>query len=105
MSLSDRLKSRIAGAVDPMLTPRNSDRIWAFVEKYALGEEIFDAWRKLRNRSAHGGQINYGEMEKVWDCRNKVLHLCHSIVLAFIGYSGIRTNHGVPGLPTEKFKG
>jgi hypothetical protein len=104
ISLRDSVKNRIRGRVEQMLTTRNSDRILAFVEKYALGEEIFDAWRKLRNRSAHGGQINYGEMEKVWDRRNKVLHLCHSIVLAFIGYSGIRTNHGVPGLPTEKFE-
>ena len=104
MSVSSTLKSRIAGAIDPMLTPRNSDRIWAFVNRYRLGEEIFDAWKKLRNLSAHGGRIPYGEMEKVWHRRNQVLHLCHSIVLAFIGYSGVRTNYCVPGHPNEEFK-
>jgi hypothetical protein len=103
MQLRDSLKRRIPGAVDAMLTPRNSDRIRAFVDKYGLGEEIFQAWKRFRNLCAHGGRIPYKEMEKVWDQRCKVLHLCHSIVLAFIGYSGIRTNYSVRGNATEKF--
>lgn len=89
MSLSETLRGRISGAVDAMLNPRNSDRIRAFVKKRGLDPGIFEAWSKLRNRCAHGGQIQSTEMQKTWDQRCKVLRLCHQIVLAFIEYSEV----------------
>jgi len=99
MALSETVKKRIDGAAEAMLRPRNSDRMKAFVKKYALGEDVFQAWRELRNLCAHGGRVPYAEIQKVWDQRCKVLHLCYSIVLAFIGYSGSRTNYHMRGYP------
>jgi hypothetical protein len=67
MSLSETLRGRISGAVDAMLNPRNSDRIRAFAKKRGLDPGIFEAWSKLRNRCAHGGQIRSTEMQKAWE--------------------------------------
>jgi hypothetical protein len=99
MAFPEKLQNRLAGAAKGMLNPDNASAIRAFVQNYGLDLDVLKAWQDLRRSSAHGGPIPYEKLDEIWEKRSKVLFLCHSIVLAFIGYSGKRTNYHQKGHP------
>lgn len=99
MGLSENLTRRLDGAAKGMLNPDNASAIRAFVQNYGLDLDVLKAWQDLRRSSAHGGPIPYEKLDEIWEKRSKVLSLCHAIVLAFICYSGKRTNYHQRGYP------
>jgi hypothetical protein len=106
LDLSTRSKDRITKATEPFLSPSGSDRLHSFIVKFGLDMGLHRAWKKSRNPSAHGELINLSSsnVSKILERRNKVLYLCHAIVLAFIGYSGPHTRYDVPGYPVRAWK-
>jgi len=60
---------------------------------------LYETWSSMRNSAAHGAD-SVGDIEKRWLDLNRVLFLFHSLVLAFIRYSGLRADYCEPGVPT-----
>jgi hypothetical protein len=85
LDLNEEVKDRISKATKPMLAPSSSDRLHKFIERYGLDPEIFRAWKKSRDPSAHGDFLDLKKFPLILKRRNNVLYLCHAIVLAFIG--------------------
>ncbi len=101
--LSDSFKNRIKGSADAYTSPSGQDRLYRFITKFALDPKIHDVWKKARNPVAHGTLIDLfsGDVAKILEQRNKVLYLCHAIVLGYIGYSGPHTRYDVLGYPVR----
>lgn len=101
--LSDSFKKRIKGSADAYKSPSGQDRLYRFITKFALDPKIYDVWKKARNPVAHGTLIDLfsGDVAKIVEQRNKVLYLCHAIVLGYIGYSAPHTRYDVLGYPVR----
>ena len=82
-----------------MQSASSSDLLLKFIERYHLDPSIFRAWKKSRNPSAHGIFVDLSRFPEILPRRNKVLYLCHAIVLAFIDYKGPHTRYDIPGYP------
>jgi hypothetical protein len=104
--LSPSFRERVTKATEPFLSASGSDRLHSFIVKFGLDTGIHQAWKKSRNPSAHGELVNLtgGNASKVVERRNKVLYLCHAIVLGFIGYSGPHTRYDLRGYPVQVWK-
>jgi hypothetical protein len=100
LDLNEQVKDRISKATMPMLAPSSSDRLHKFIERYGLDREIFRAWKKSRNPSAHGDFLDFSKFPLILERRVKVLYLSHAIVLAFTGYTGPHTRYDRPGYRT-----
>jgi hypothetical protein len=99
LDLEADFKERIAGAVKPMLSASSSDRLHNFIKRYHLDSSILRAWKDSRNPSAHGNFVDLSTFPEILSRRNKVLYLCHAIVLAFIDYQGPHTRYDISGYP------
>jgi hypothetical protein len=104
LDLSDKVKNRIKGATERMLSSSTAELFRNFVVKSELDPGLLKAWNKARNTSAHGKFIDLSKFPQAVERRNKVLYLCHAIVLAFIGYSGPHTRYDLPGYPVAAWK-
>jgi hypothetical protein len=103
LDLSTRFKDRIAKATELFLSASGSDRLHSFIAKFGLDLGIHQGWKKSRNPSAHGEllSLSSSNASQILERRNKVLYLCHAIVLGFIGYSGPHTRYDIPGYPVR----
>ena len=98
LELQESTRARLAGALQAMKHPRNTDRLKSFIAAQNLDPGLYATWSKMRNAVAHGLE-NSAEMDVQWAALNKVLYLFHSLVLTYIGYSGRRTDYSTVGLP------
>ncbi|HEY2801849.1 MAG TPA: hypothetical protein VGI85_14760 [Chthoniobacterales bacterium] len=99
MKLSDENGGRIRGSIRAMRRPRNSDIIRTFIEKHNLPIGLFDSWNRLRQAAAHGAGGGGRDFEAILKLKGEVLSLFYSLVFATIGYSGPRSDYGLPGWP------
>jgi hypothetical protein len=102
-SLSQTFYSRLNGCLDSLLETRNSDLVREFTRRYSLEQRVFESWRDLRNKSAHGGLVSTSKFDETFRKLCDVHYLCYNIVLAFIGYTGPRTNYAQSGFPIENW--
>jgi hypothetical protein len=103
LDLEEDFKKRIAGAVKPMLSASSSDRLHNFIKQFHLDPTILRSWKDSRNPSAHGNFVDLSTLPEILSRRNKVLYLCHAIVLAFIDYQGPHTRYDIPGYPHSEW--
>jgi hypothetical protein len=104
--LSKSFKKRVKGSVQGYTSASAQDRLYHFITKFSLDPTIHDVWKKARNPVAHGTLIDLytDDVKKILEQRNKVLYLCHAIVLGYIGYSGPHTRYDVLGYPVTEWK-
>lgn len=91
-------KARILGSLNAMKKARNSDIVREFVSQNGLDVGLFQAWRKLRNSSAHG-DADAHEIEKLVKLRHETISLLYSMSFQVIGYAGPRTDSSLPNFP------
>jgi hypothetical protein len=98
MDLKPASVKRISGSLVSMKKPRNSDRLKAFIETRGLPPALYSKWKSLRNTTAHGTD---GDLTDAgyWADKHVVLYLFHAEILAFIGYTGPRTDYMTNGYP------
>lgn len=99
MPLSQQNRDRISGTLNAMRKPRNSDILRAFITTNRLPKDLYAAWSRLRNASAHGGGAGGREIEEILRLRYQVLSLLYSLVFTAINYGGARTDYSLPGWP------
>lgn len=94
------LRKRVEGMVRNINNPSNSDGLKTFIFTQAsntsTAQEIFGAWRKLRNPSTHGKRADPDTINEIRRRTRVVLDLCYSLVLARIGYLNRRSIYGHP---------
>jgi hypothetical protein len=104
-TISPKLYAKLAISLDHYLDKNHrGNLIRAFTEKRGLDNSLYKAWNYLRNRHAHGEPIAEGNYEDTVERIRLTLYLCYTMVLAFIGYSGWRTNYTIPGFLDEEFR-
>lgn len=103
VTLTEVSRTRINGTINSMRSPRNSDVIRAFITNNGLAPGLFESWRRLRNASTHGDNIDVRDMDNILRMKYEVLSLLYSLVLAAINYTGTRTDYSIQGWPTQQW--
>lgn len=99
LDVSDTAKSRISGSLSGFKKPRNTDFLHEFIKANNLNADFFDAWKRLRHHSAHGGTSGNREIAETIQLRDSVLTLLYSLVFGAINYKGPRTDYSQHGWP------
>ena len=96
--------ARVAGAIDGMSSTSASDRLHALIQAGALEEEDRKAWKRIRNKTAHGSfEIDTGKMQQVLDDVFRLTTLIYKLVFLLIGYSGSYSNRAPRGWRDDQF--
>ena len=102
--LDSSLISRVVSAVQNMSSMSASDKLHALVQSGALDEEDRKAWKRIRNRSAHGSfEVNPKQMQSVLDDVFRLTTLIYKLVFLLIGYSGAYSNRAPRGWRDDQF--
>lgn len=96
--------ARLAGAIKGMSSTSASDRLHALIQAGALEEEDRKAWKRIRNKTAHGSfEIDSGKLQQVLDDIFRLTTLIYKLVFMLIGYSGSYSNRAPRGWRDDKF--
>ena len=102
--LESSLISRVVSSVQNMSSMSASDKLHALVQSGALDEEDRKAWKRIRNRSAHGSfEVNPSQMQSVLDDVFRLTTLIYKLVFLLIGYSGSYSNRAPRGWRDDQF--
>jgi hypothetical protein len=102
---SDELKQRASGAIANLGQTRAGDILRSLVKKGVITKQQFDAWQKLRNRSAHEYQMLRGNPNQLRELLPLVQVLFYRLVFHIIGYRGSYTDYSSPQWPTREYPG
>lgn len=98
------LVTRVVGAVQGMSTASASDKLHALVQSGALEDEDRKAWKRIRNKSAHGSfEVTPKQMQSVLDDVFRLTTLIYKLVFLLIGYSGSYSNRAPRGWRDDQF--
>jgi hypothetical protein len=98
------LVDRVVGSIGGFKRARPDDRLRSLVASNVVGEAEREAWKKLRNTSAHGDWHEYdGKLQELLDLTGKVACLLNQLIFHLIGYSGKQTNYGTHGWPAVDY--
>lgn len=102
--IEEGLVSRVTGAIQGMSSTSASDKLHALFMAGALEDEDRKAWKRIRNKSAHGSfEIDTGKMQPVLDDVFRLTTLIYKLVFLLIGYSGQYSNRAPRGWRDDQF--
>lgn len=102
---SEELKLRALGAVANLGQTRAGDILQNLVKKAVITKQQYEAWQKLRNRSAHGYQLLRGNPNQLRELLPSVQVLFYRLVFHAIGYRGPYTDCSSPDWPIRQYPG
>lgn len=103
-SVSSTLVSRVVGAVQNMGSTSAADKLHVLFQSGALEDEDRKAWKRIRNKSAHGSfEVNPKQMQEVLDDVFRLTTLIYKLVFLLIGYSGAYSNRAPRGWRDDQF--
>ncbi|MBN2713217.1 MAG: hypothetical protein JXR97_12425 [Planctomycetes bacterium] len=100
--LDESIKKRLGGFLGSIQRTSISDKLNSLEKQGIIREHDIKAWKKLRNRFAHGNissDISLSEYQQIHSLSNKCLTLLHLIIMNGIGYSGKFTDYSECGWP------
>lgn len=98
------LIERVVNAVSNMKSISAADKLHALIQVGALEEEDRLAWKRLRNKSAHGTfEIDPEKMQHLLDDVFRLTTLVYKLVFLLIGYSGKYSNRAARGWRDDEF--
>jgi hypothetical protein len=101
---SDDLKARARGAVAQLRERRAGDVMRALAKKGAVTKEQYDAWQKLRNRSAHRYQLHSATSpDELRQLLPQVVVLFYHLIFYAIGYKGPYTDYSSTDWPVREY--
>jgi hypothetical protein len=83
----DKWKDRVNGLVGSLRSPRPVDVLYEWVDVNGFDKSWVDAWRRLRNKRAHGHALR--PEQHVLDDYYRVVELLYRLVAEIIGYRGV----------------
>lgn len=101
--LEDSFKKRLKGFMDNMNSVSATDKLKKLVDKGLVDESLTKAWKKIRNKAAHGYILKPGELNKNLKFCNQVTVLFHHLVFILIGYKGKYTDYSEDGWIKKSF--
>lgn len=97
LNIDDSLENRLEVFLNQMNSITTTDRLWNLVKKGLLNKNLVEAWKKVRNYTAHGNVVKHKEMDKYLKLCNKVTVLFNHLVFLAIDYTGNYTDYGEIG--------
>jgi len=101
--IDDSLRKRMLGVIASWKRPNAAQILKRIQEKGIISEEEFEAWKRIRNASAHGDIGNIGNPRRVLVFKDQILNLFHKLIFFLIGYSGGYTNYADPNKKIDDF--
>lgn len=101
--LDDGFRKRLTGTLANMKRPRAKDFLFHLRDQNLLDADLVKSYGELRNKSAHGGDVNWGDFQSHLDQCSAVLVLFYQLVFLRIGYTGQYTNYADYGYPPRSF--
>lgn len=103
-SVGSSLVSRVVAAVQNMGSTSAADKLHALYQSGALEDEDRKAWKRVRNKSAHGSfEVDPKQMQEVLDDVFRLTTLIYKLVFLLIGYSGAYSNRAPRGWRDDQF--
>lgn len=94
------VRSRAVGSITSIKSVRAGDQLKALTQTGIVGRAGCDAWKALRNASAHGDwRMVKDDLQGTVDRIAKVRVLFFQLVFHLIGYAGKQTDYGNHGWP------
>lgn len=101
--LDTNFRARLTSTISNMKRRRAKDFLIAFRNAGLIEPALVKAYGELRNKFAHGGRVNWAEIQNhIIQC-STILVLFYQLVFLRIGYTGIYTDYGSSGYPTREF--
>ncbi len=102
--IGSSLLSRVVQRIKDMMSMSAADKLRALIQSGALDDEDRKAWKRIRNKSAHGSfEVNPEKMQLVFDDIFRLTTLIYKLVFLLIGYSGAYSNRAPRGWCDDKF--
>ncbi len=105
--LDEKFRKRLDGALESFTKTRPADRLHELWKKQLIDVSLKEAWKKLRNPSAHGDIVNLTndlQLNRHIDKSGAVLVLFYQLVFLLIGYTGQYTDYATHGYPQRLFE-
>jgi hypothetical protein len=83
--------------------PRAGDRLKVLIQANAITEQQYEAWKKLRNRSAHGNQNDGLSHQKFMNLLTEVEVLFYHLIFHAIRYKGLYVDYSAAGWTTKEY--
>lgn len=97
--IKNRARSMVAG----IGTARAIDRLRSLQSRGLVTPGYVDAWKKLRNSSAHGDKLDLRNLNLMLGRCNAVVTLMYQLIYGAIGYEGDYTDYGIRGWPLKRY--
>ena len=92
---------RVLGAIDSMKHVRAKDKLIKLRDANVIGGNLYKAWEKLRNSSAHSAEIDFNKLQKYINNTYKICTLYYLLIFNIIGYKGEYIDYSVIGFPEK----
>jgi hypothetical protein len=102
-SLPQQVKNRIAGSISSMAQSRPGDKFPALIASKQVVKKHVDAWKKIRNKSAHADVSNSIPLQQFIDLCQMNVVLFYHLIFSAIGYKGPYRDYGTPGWPLKDY--
>lgn len=96
-SLNEKFKSRLRGVMDSWANRSAADMLHSLVELGVINREEVNAWKEIRNPTAHAALPDSSDLQKLIDLCHTVTVLFYKLIFHAIGYQGKYTNYGLYG--------
>lgn len=107
--LSASFYNRVHGFLGTLDHRRPGDVLHEWMNRGLLNitKDDIDAWKEIRNPSAHGGMITVDDdresLQTRWTKYTRVINLMNRIILQLMGYTGQYTDYAQNGWPAVTF--
>lgn len=101
--LDESFRNRLIGSLATMKKLRAKDVLVYLRDRQLLEAGLVKTYGELRNKSAHGVDVNWAELQSHLNQCGAVLVLFYQLVFLQIGYTGQYTDYATYGYPLHSF--
>jgi hypothetical protein len=102
--VNELFKVRLKGSLGNMINPRAVDYLSILSDRELIDREIVRKYKIIRNRFAHGDDIDWAELQKHIDDSSTILVLFYQLIFLIIGYTGNFRDYSRYEYPLRKFE-
>lgn len=99
----EHLTKRLKGSIDRLHEVSATSRLLQLSKQGIVSRDQIQAWKRLRNKLAHGGALSANSLQKFLNLYHIVLGLFYSIIFHAIEYNGKYSDYSVPGWPMRDY--